>query len=267
MPEFSTVRTVIVVAHGDFGTIHERRRAQSSPRVSLGARMPRVISPPLDLGARDRADGRTARDLERSRTVFGLGTHVCKDPAALVRWLLQMHGRMASVIQVRLYPCALAVALLTSATWSGVSRAADKDVVKGLVGGTLMGAEAVLLTESALRLSHGWMYLAGGAAGAAAGAYIGYKICDDSSNKPPSFLLAGGIALIIPTIMGVLTATQYEPPASFRRDSDESAAQPKGARLEVPSVGLAQAFSRDELARFRVRQASELHVELLRGVF
>jgi hypothetical protein len=177
-----------------------------------------------------------------------------------------MRGRISSVVTIRLRSRAVAAALIASATFSSVASAADKDVVKGVVGGTLMGAEVVLLTESALRLSPGWVYLAGGAAGAAAGAYIGYKICDDSSNKPPSFLLAGGIALIIPTIMGVLTATQYEPPASFRQESDDAAA-PQGARLEVPSVGLAQAFSRDELARFRVRQRSELHVELLRGVF
>jgi hypothetical protein len=177
-----------------------------------------------------------------------------------------MRGRISRVVTIRLRVFACA-ALLAGATWSRPSSAADKELVKGLVGGTLMGAQAVLLTESALRLSPGWVYLAGGAAGAAAGAYIGYKICDDSSNKPPSFLLAGGIALIIPTIMGVLTATQYAPPRSFRQDLDESATEPEGARLEVPTVGLAQAFSRDELARFRVRQRSELHVELLRGVF
>jgi serine/threonine-protein kinase len=37
--------------------------------------------------------------------------------------------------------------------------------------------------------------------------------------------------------------------------------------LELPAIHLAQAFSRDELACFRVRQATELHVSLLRGVF
>jgi hypothetical protein len=178
-----------------------------------------------------------------------------------------MRGRICGVTLDRWRPCAFIAALLASATWSNASSAADKDVVKGVVGGTLMGAEAVLLTESALRLSPGWVYLVGGAAGAGAGAYLGYEICNDSSNKPPSFLLAGGIALIIPTIMGVLTATQYAPPESFRQDSDQNATEPEGARLDVPSVGLAQAFSRDELARFRVQQATELHLELLRGVF
>jgi hypothetical protein len=158
----------------------------------------------------------------------------------------------------------VAAVLLAIASSSRGALAADKDVVKGVVGGSLLGAETVLLTESALRLRPGWVYLVGGTAGGALGAYIGYEICDDSSNKPPSFLLAGGIALVIPTIMGVLTATQYAPPESFH---EAAGLRSDGARVDVPGVRLAQAFSRDELARFRVRQATELHLDVLRGVF
>jgi hypothetical protein len=106
------------------------------------------------------------------------------------------------------------------------------------------------------------------------GGYLGYHLSDGSSNKPPSFLLAGGIALVIPTIMGVLTATQYAPPSSFRpeppadEETDEDAGEASAPlRLEPPQLGLAQAFSRDELARFRVQQATELHLSLLRGEF
>jgi hypothetical protein len=184
---------------------------------------------------------------------------------------------------------------------SGRARA-DGNTVKGTVGGAMLGAEIVMLTESAFRLRPGWMYLAGGAAGGLAGGYLGYEISDGSSNRPPSFLLAGGIALIIPTIMGVLTATQYEPIGTLRQegadqdagdvpgeadDSDTDFEDPganepdsmhgverkeRGAhhpapRLELPTIGLAQAFSREEIAQFRVRQAAELHVSLLRGVF
>lgn len=177
---------------------------------------------------------------------------------------------------------------------------ADANDVKGTIGGAMLGAEVVMLTESAFRLRPGWMYLAGGAGGALAGGYLGYRISDDSSNRPPSFLLAGGIALIIPTIMGVLTATQYEPGGSFRQElpdgdgaDDEDAPEPDGddfaepdpadsnelapdedpgarapaPRLELPTFRLAQAFSRDELALHGVRQATELHLSLFRGVF
>ena len=150
------------------------------------------------------------------------------------------------------------------------------NIAKGMIGGGMLGAEIVMLTESALRLRPGWAYLLGGAAGAAGGAYLGYVICDESTNRPPAFLLAGGIALIIPTIMGVLTATQYEPSGPLQHDTDDAAtdedsgkkpAPASGARLDLPGVGVAQAFSREDLARFRVRQATELHLTFLRGVF
>lgn len=150
---------------------------------------------------------------------------------------------------------------------------ADASQVKGTVGGAMLGAELVLLAESAIGLDQGWMYLAGGAAGAGAGAYLGHRIGGGRDNQPPAFLLAGGIALIIPTIMGVLTATQYALPDSFRTGDDAAAsglpgdASAAGARLELPNVGLAQAFSRDEIASLGVRRVSELHVMLLRGVF
>jgi hypothetical protein len=178
---------------------------------------------------------------------------------------------------------------------------ADANRVKGTIGGAMIGAEVVMLTESAFRLRPTWMYLAGGAGGGLLGGYVGNRM-SGSTNRPPAFLLAGGIALIIPTIMGVLTATQYEPIGTIRQDEpddssgdgddsdlDDSEAEPldpstsepetdggdaqgPGARspaprLELPTLGLAQAFSRDELASFGVRQATELHVSVLRGVF
>jgi MFS family permease len=165
------------------------------------------------------------------------------------------------------------------------SGSSGSNVAKGIVGGGMLGAEAAMLAESAFRLRPTWMYLAGAGAGALAGGYLGYQISDGSSNKPPAFLLAGGIALIIPTIMGVLTATQYAPPDSRREpDEDEPAdelptdEQPTEdelpdeqsnlpVRFDLPNVGLAQAFSRDELVRFRVHQVTELHLSLLRGAF
>jgi hypothetical protein len=150
--------------------------------------------------------------------------------------------------------------------------ASSGNIAKGTVGGAMIGAEVVMLAESAFRLRPMWLYLVGGGAGGLAGGYLGYHLSDGGSNEPPSFLLAGGIALIIPTIMGVLTATQYAPPSTFRPDSPEDEAEDASEaraplRLGPPRVGLAQAFSREELARFRVQQATELHLSLLRGEF
>lgn len=203
---------------------------------------------------------------------------------------LEMRGKLVSGWAER----SLGILVALSASFASGEARADANDVKGTIGGAMLGAEVVMLTESAFRLRPGWMYWAGGGAGGLLGGYLGYEISDDSSNRPPSFLLAGGIALIIPTIMGVLTATQYEPigtirqdlpgdsgdgsdadgdepdtdePDSMRADPEQPQARPPVPRLELPTIGLAQAFSRDELARFRVRQAPELHVSLLRGVF
>lgn len=168
----------------------------------------------------------------------------------------------------------MALALVSSVARPSAAQTSGENIAKGMIGGGMLGAEAVMLTESALRLRPGWLYAVGGAAGAGAGAYLGYEVSDDSSNRLPSFLLAGGIALIIPTLMGVLTATQYEPPEPLPRDGagpgdaeehgDDDAG---GARMDLPSIGLAQTFSREDLARFRVQQVTELQVTLLRGVF
>jgi hypothetical protein len=147
------------------------------------------------------------------------------------------------------------------------------NIAKGIVGGAMLGAELVMLGESAFRLRPGWLYLVGGGGGALAGGYLGYRIGDGSSNKPPAFLLAGGIALVIPTIMGVLTATQYAPPEPLHEPDDENEsddALPEDAssvRFELPQVGLAQAFSREELALVRLPRVTELHLTLVRGVF
>ena len=186
-----------------------------------------------------------------------------------------MRGRIVTVGMRHTLVSLFSGALLALACRS--AHASDgADIAKGTVGGAMLGAEVVMLAESAFQLRPGWSYLVGGGAGALAGAYLGYKICDDSSNKPPSFLLAGGIALVIPTIMGVLTATQYAPPESFRRDSDSADGSSgrgrvrldsSSPRLELPSLGLAQAFSPRELAQFRVAQVTELHLSVLRGVF
>jgi hypothetical protein len=183
-------------------------------------------------------------------------------------------------VTVRLRQClsaALVVAALGSASGRARAQSTEPDpgppsgnIAKGVTGGAALGAELVMLGESAFRLRPAWLYLVGGGAGAIAGGYLGYRIGDGKSNRPPSFLLAGGIALIIPTIMGVLTATEYAPPESFRPEppSDDEVPEARAPiELELPNVGLAQAFSREELVLFRAQQVTELHLSLLRGAF
>ncbi|HMA91868.1 MAG TPA: hypothetical protein VKP30_04235 [Polyangiaceae bacterium] len=100
---------------------------------------------------------------------------------------------------------------------------------KGIVGGTLLGAELVLLTEAAIDVSPEWLYYVGGAAGAVGGGVAGYFLEDKLTSKSNMLLLAGGMLLVIPTTVAVLSATAYEQPAEYTQDShpkDELPADP-----------------------------------------
>jgi hypothetical protein len=100
---------------------------------------------------------------------------------------------------------------------------------KGITGGALLGAEAVLLSEAILDVKPGWAYLVGGILGAGAGGFGGYYAEQQDSAKLSLYLLAGGMALAIPTTVAVLSATAYEPPADYTEDQgpvDEPVAEP-----------------------------------------
>jgi hypothetical protein len=138
---------------------------------------------------------------------------------------------------------------------------------KGVTGGALVGSEVVMMTEAALGVQPDWLYIVGGVVGGGGGGVAGYYIGGSSSPKPPSFLLAGGIALVIPTLIAVVTATQFQPSDSYRPERSPDDDAPADARLEFPSVEVARSFSDEELHMFRVQQATALHFTLLRGVF
>ena len=127
------------------------------------------------------------------------------------------------------------LATLTLATLSLVPLAAHAETTevsttgKGVVGGTLLGAEAVLAVESAFKVQPTWAYVVGGLAGGAAGGVGGYFIEQNASPRTTLFMLAGGMALAIPVTVAVLSATAYEPPASYTQDrapADEPVAEP-----------------------------------------
>jgi hypothetical protein len=88
----------------------------------------------------------------------------------------------------------------------------------------------VLVVEAAADVEPAWAYVVGGLAGAAGGGVGGYFIEQEEGNpKLPLLMLAGGMALAIPTTVAVLSATAYEPPLSYVEDappSDEPVADP-----------------------------------------
>jgi hypothetical protein len=90
---------------------------------------------------------------------------------------------------------------------------------KGVVGLGLLGAEVVLVGEAAFGVKPAWMYYAGGGVGAIGGGIAGYYLEGGMDPRLSMFLLAGGMALVIPTTVAVLSATAYEPPANYVEDA------------------------------------------------
>ena len=133
-----------------------------------------------------------------------------------------------------------AFTITATLTWAGQASATGVDEAsatgKGIVGGALLGAEAVILVEAAIGVKPYWAYAVGGGAGAIAGGVGGFFMEDNFSAKTNMFLLSGGMVLAIPTVIAMLSATQYEPPANYVQDqapSDEPVADPpQGAALE-----------------------------------
>jgi hypothetical protein len=100
---------------------------------------------------------------------------------------------------------------------------------KGVVGGALLGAELVCGVEAIAGVKSPWAYLGGGVAGAVGGGIGGHFVEKNGSPRASMLLLAGGMTLVIPTIVGVLSATVYQPPADYLTDkppADEPVANP-----------------------------------------
>ena len=131
---------------------------------------------------------------------------------------------------------ALAGAMLTplAAHATGVVDASPTG--KGIVGGALLGAELVMVSEAAFKVKPTWAYVVGGLAGGAAGGVGGYFVEKDSSARAPMLMLAGGLAFAIPTVVAVLSATAYEPPADYVQDvpADEPLAEPPAPTDAAP---------------------------------
>jgi hypothetical protein len=116
-----------------------------------------------------------------------------------------------------------AAALAVGASLVGAGDARADDVSpsgKGIVGGGLLGAEVVTIVESIAGVRSGWAYGIGAVVGAAGGAVGGYFVEQGSSDgRAPVYMLAGGMALIIPAIVLTLNATRYMPDATATQDT------------------------------------------------
>jgi len=90
---------------------------------------------------------------------------------------------------------------------------------KGIAGGALLGAELVVFVEAIAGVRSGTAYLLGAGAGAVAGGVGGYFVEQAvSDGRVPAYMLAGGLALIIPAIVITLDQTRYLPSEGARED-------------------------------------------------
>jgi hypothetical protein len=105
---------------------------------------------------------------------------------------------------------------------------------KGTVGGALLGGEVVCITMGAIGVERGWPYFVFGGLGAVGGGIGGFFVEKASSPEPSLYMLAGGMALIIPTLVVSLNATAYKPP-----DTDQVEKEPANNKpiLDAPAPG------------------------------
>ncbi len=90
---------------------------------------------------------------------------------------------------------------------------------KGIVGGALLGAEVVTMTESLIGLKDGWMYAVGAGVGGIGGGLGGWAVESNSTDgRVPTYMLAGGMALVIPAVVLILNATRYKPSEDATED-------------------------------------------------
>lgn len=118
---------------------------------------------------------------------------------------------------------ALALAALAGSAVLAMPETAHAEPVeptaKGIVGGALVGGEVVVFAEALFGVRSTAAYIIGAAAGAAAGGVGGYfleQAVDDG--RIPAYVLAGGLALVIPAFVVALDQTRYLPTEGARED-------------------------------------------------
>jgi hypothetical protein len=115
---------------------------------------------------------------------------------------------------------------------------------KGIVGGALLGGEIVMIPMGAAGLKPWWPYLVFGGLGSVGGAVGGWAV--EQAAPPaeaPLYMLAGGLALIIPTVVlsaSAITREEYEdtsdpsvPPPDQQPGAAPGAPPPEGSSVTV----------------------------------
>ncbi len=128
------------------------------------------------------------------------------------------------------------LAALAGALWVAPGTAHAEEVSptgKGIAGGALLGAEVVTIPMALFNVQSGTAYAVGAGVGAVGGGVGGYFIEQSvSDGRVPVYMLAGGLALVIPSVVLVLNATMYRPVEGAREDR-----APSGPPADPGAVG------------------------------
>jgi hypothetical protein len=200
------------------------------------------------------------------------------------------------------WAAALALGAAALVSDAGDARAEGPVVgtAKGVVGGALLGGEAVAMGMGLFGVSKGWPYLVFPTAGAIGGGIGGYFVEQAAPAEVPLYMLAGGMALVIPTIIVTLNATIYRAPETYpnepvtntpapespqpvtgKRQSPRLARAPRPVHipmslfdvhdgrlaLGLPAVEIRPVYTQEELAKFGVAQAREIKIPVFAASF
>ena len=122
----------------------------------------------------------------------------------------------------------MGAALLSASLASSTAQADESTPTgKGIAGGALLGGEVVMAVEALAGVQRPLAFSLGAIGGALAGGVGGYFIEQGSSDaKVPSYLLAAGVAFLIPATVMAFNATTYRPPADYQEDRAATGAEP-----------------------------------------
>ncbi|MEI7893915.1 MAG: hypothetical protein WCI05_12550 [Myxococcales bacterium] len=159
---------------------------------------------------------------------------------------------------------------------------------KGIAGGALLGAEVVTMVESFIGIRKGWLYVVGAVVGAGGGGVGGYFVEQASSDgRAPVYMLAGGLALVIPALVLTLNATRYMPDEMATEDRAPTNAPPadpvvpsppktpqsllnvndRGLRLGMPVPSVFPTWSRATERTLGLRAETELRLGVFQAAF
>jgi hypothetical protein len=157
---------------------------------------------------------------------------------------------------------------------------------KGITGLAIIGGSLTASTMGLVGVEQRWAYLVFPPLVAVGAGIGGYFMEQEAPAEASTYILGAGMALIIPTVIVSLNATLYKVPDDYTNDPSTKtpAAEPprptagfvprsivdlhRGAlAIGLPPVQVRNAFTTDEIAKFGVTQAREVHVPLFHASF